>query len=79
MFEPKGLGSEGAGQSGDTRGLSHFADADSESGEELAEEGQAFEAGIISGIENAPNADEGEVTTREVSEEDVPPEYREER
>jgi hypothetical protein len=36
---------------------------DSESAEELLEEGQAFEAGIISGVEGAPDADKSEVTT----------------
>jgi hypothetical protein len=64
------------GQSGDTQGLSDLANADSESVEELAEEGQYFEAGIVSGIENAPDADAGEVTTREVPEDDVPVEYQ---
>ncbi len=76
-FEEKGVGSEAAGQSGDVQGLSQFPGADSESVEELAEEGQAFEAGIIRGVENAPDADASEVTTKEVPEDDVPPEYRE--
>jgi hypothetical protein len=75
-LEEKGFGSEAAGQSGDTQGLSRFADVDSESVEELAEEGQAFEAEVISGVENASPADEAEVTTTEVPEDDVPPEYR---
>jgi hypothetical protein len=71
----RGLGQDAAGQSGDTEGLSRAASAASESVEELLEEGQAFEAGIISGVENAPDADEAEVTTREVPEDDVPKEY----
>jgi hypothetical protein len=71
----RGLGSDAAGQSGDTEGLSSAAVADSESVEELAEEGQAFEAEAISGVEGAPDADEGEVRTREVPEDDVPKEY----
>ena len=66
---------ESAGQSGDTQGLSHRAIASSESVKELVEEGQYFEAGLINGIENAPDPDESEVKTHEVSEEDVPPEY----
>jgi hypothetical protein len=70
----EGLGPESAGQSGDNQGLSDVADADSESVDELAEEGQDFEAEVISGVEDAP--DEGEVRTREVPEDDVPPEYR---
>ena len=52
--------------------------ADSESVEELLEEGQAFEAGVISGVENAPDADKGGVRTRQVPEDDVPQEYLDE-
>jgi hypothetical protein len=70
-------GPETAGQSGDTQGLSNLAGADSESVEELLEEGQSFEAGIIRGVENAPDADVAEVTTREVPQDDVPLEYQE--
>jgi len=66
-----------AGQSGDTQGLSDSEEATSESVLELVEEGQAFEAGIIAGIENAPDADEGPIRTREVPEDDVPREYDE--
>jgi hypothetical protein len=66
-----------AGQSGDTQGLSDTDEATSESVRELAEEGQAFEAGIVSGIENAPDADAGPIRTREIREDDVPPEYDE--
>lgn len=73
--EREGFGARRAGQSGDTQGLSNIADADSESVEELVEEGQSFEAGVISGVENAPDADRGEVKTTEVREDDVPPEY----
>lgn len=76
VLEEKGLGSETGGQSGDIQGLSNIAGADSESVQELAEEGQAYEAEVIRGVENAPDADEGEVTTTEVPEDDVPPEYR---
>jgi hypothetical protein len=71
----RGLGSASGGQSGDTQGLSRREDVDSESVTELAEEGQDFEAGVVSGVENARDPDEGEVTTTEVSEDDVPPEY----
>jgi hypothetical protein len=63
------------GGGGDYSGLSVVEGADSESPRELLEEGQAFEAGVVSGVQNAPNADEGEVRTREVPEDDVPPEY----
>jgi len=71
----RGLGSSTGGQSGDTQGLSRMEDADSESVEELAEEGQYFEAAAVSGVENAKDPDQGEVTTSEVPEDDVPLEY----
>lgn len=73
--ERAGLGPESAGQSGDNQGLSDLAEADSETVEELLAEGQSFEAEVISGIENAPPADEEEVHTHEVPEDDVPSEY----
>ena len=52
-------GEEG-GQTGDEEGLSDVPEASSESVEELADEGQAFEAEVIDGVENAPLADEAE-------------------
>lgn len=70
-----GLGPSSGGQSGDTQGLSDVAEANSESVRELVEEGQFFEAEVISGVENAPDADVTEITTREVVEDDVPLEY----
>src|SRR5260221_304491 len=73
----KGVGPGSAGQSGDTQGLSDTQEADSESVEELIEEGQFFEAEVISGVENAPDADVAEVHTRQVPEDDVPDEYLE--
>jgi hypothetical protein len=73
----KGMGPGSGGQSGDTQGLSDVAGADSESVEELLEEGQFFEAEVISGVENAPDADVAEVHTRQVPEDDVPSEYLE--
>jgi hypothetical protein len=73
---PRGLGPESAGQSGDVQGLSEIADADSESVEELVEEGQALEAEAISGVEDAPDADTQEVHVHERPEDDVPEEYR---
>lgn len=66
-------GSEMAGQAGDLQGLSNLELADSESVAELVEEGQAFEADVVSGVENARDADESEVKTHEVPEDDVPP------
>lgn len=73
----KGLGPDSAGQSGDTQGLSDLAEADSESVEELLEEGQSYEAEVIAGIENAPDPDVSEVHTKQVPEDDVPSEYLE--
>ena len=73
----RGIGPDSAGQSGDTQGLSEDAEAGPESVEELTEEGQYFEADAISGVEDAPDADVSEVHTREVPEDDVPPEYLE--
>lgn len=64
-----------AGQSGDLQGLSGHEGADSESVDELLEEGNAFEAEVVSGVESADDADEQEVHTHEVSEDDVPGEY----
>ncbi len=49
-LDTRGLGPEAGGQAGDTEGLSRAELADSESVEELLEEGQAFEAGVVSGI-----------------------------
>jgi hypothetical protein len=72
----RGLGPNAGGQSGDIQALPRAEDVDSESVEELSEEGQAFEAEVVSGVENAPDADRGEVRTREVPEDDVPEEYR---
>jgi len=63
------------GDSGDLQGLSNRERADSESVDELLEEGNALEAGVVSGVEEADDADEQEVRTREVPEDDVPDEY----
>jgi len=65
------------GQSGDLQGLSSIADADSESVDELVEEGNAFEADVVAGVEEAGDDDEKEVRTHEVPEDDVPEEYLE--
>jgi hypothetical protein len=44
--------------------------------EELLEEGQAFEAEAILGVEDASGEEVAEVHTRQFREDDVPPEYR---
>jgi len=76
-YRRRGLGARSAGQAGDTQGVSSRVEVDSESVEELLEEGQAFEAEAVDGVENAPDADQGEVRTRQLPEDDVPEEYRE--
>jgi|HubBroStandDraft_6_1064221.scaffolds.fasta_scaffold05891_7 hypothetical protein len=72
------LGPDSGGQSGDLQGLTDVEGADSESVDELVEEGNAFEAGIISGVEDAGRRGDREVRTREVPEDDVPQEYLDE-
>jgi hypothetical protein len=74
---PRGVGAHSGGQSGDTQGLDANSEVDSESVEELLEEGQTFEAEILDGVENAPDPDQAEVHTRETNQDDVPGEYRE--
>ncbi len=78
-FQPKGLGARSAGQSGDVQGLSGIEGAASESVEELLEEGNAFEAEVVKGVEDADVTDEAEVITHEVPKDDVPAEYPSER
>jgi hypothetical protein len=60
---------------GDLQGLSGAAGADSESVDEMLDEGNAFEAEVVKGVEDADDADEAEVHTHEVPEDDVPEEY----
>jgi hypothetical protein len=71
-------GDESAGQSGDLQGLSNIEGADSESVDELLEEGNSFEAGVVQGVEDAGNFEGREVHTHEVPEDDVPEEYLDE-
>ena len=71
-------GRRSAEESGDLQGLSNVESADSESVDELLEEGNAFEAGVVSGVEDADEHDGREVHTHEVSEDDVPEEYLDE-
>lgn len=57
-----------AGQSGDNEGLSDIEDVDSESVNELVEEGQDYEADVISGVERAADRQGEEVRTQEEEE-----------
>jgi len=74
-FEPQEIRAGSAGQSGDLQGLSNVEGADSESVDELIEEGNAFEADVVAGVERADASDEKGVRTHEVPEDDVPGEY----
>lgn len=62
-------------QSGDFQGIRDVATADSESVAELLEEGNAFEADAVAGVEHADENEGREVHTHEVPEDDVPEEY----
>jgi hypothetical protein len=70
-------GAVSARQSADFEGLSRVEQADSESVDELVEEGNIFEAGAVAGVEEADDQDTREVHTHEVPEDDVPDEYLE--
>jgi hypothetical protein len=65
-FELEGLGARSGGQSGDLQGLSNVQGADSESVDELLEEGNAFEADAVKGVEDAEEADGEEARTHQV-------------
>lgn len=76
MPSKRELGPNSAGQSGDQQDISDLTDANDESVEELLEESNAFEAEAVLGAEDAEPADEAEVTTHELPEDDIPAEYR---
>ena len=77
-LDPKGSDSKSGGQSGALQGLSDIEGASSESVDELLEEGNAFEAEVVKGVEDAQDADEGEVRTHQrPQEEDLPEDFRE--
>lgn len=75
VLRPQKGSARSGGQSGDLQGLSDLRSADSESVDELLEEGNAFEADIVKGVEDAGNEPGREVHTHEVLEDDVPDEY----
>ena len=64
-----------AGQGGATQQISDTSISDSESVEELLEEGNAFEANVIYGVESARDHRTSEVIAHEIPEDDVPGEY----
>jgi N utilization substance protein A len=71
------VGPDSAGQSGDLQGISSTTGADSESVEELLEEGNTFEAEAVAGVERADDDEVSEVHTHQFPEDDVPREYLE--
>jgi hypothetical protein len=75
IFSREMPGPRSGEQSGDLQGLSNVESADSESVGELLEEGNAFEAGVVTGVEDAGEHGVKEVRTHEVPEDDVPEEY----
>ncbi len=75
-FDLRAVESRSGAQSGDLQGLRDTERADSESVDELLDEGNAFEAGIVAGVEEAEDDEEREVHTHQVPEDDVPEEYR---
>ena len=74
-FALEGLGAQSGEQSGDLQGLSDIQAADSESVDELLEEGNAFEAEVVKGVEDAEDADGAEVRTHEVPQNNITGEY----
>jgi hypothetical protein len=68
------VGSDSAGQSGDTQGLSQIADAAGESVEGLADTDQAYEAEAIGGVEDAADHPEKPVriTEDDARSDDIP-------
>lgn len=62
-------------QAGDDQGIARRERYDSESVQELLDEGQSFEGSAIEGMEEARDADRGPVRTHEPREDDLPEEY----
>ena len=61
--DPRQVGSDSAGQSGDAQRLSITEDADNDSVEELDENDQALEAATVEGLEDAADHPERPVHT----------------
>lgn len=61
--DPGQVGTDSAGQSGDTQGLSDIEDVSEESVKELIESDQAFEADVVEGSEDAADHPERPVHT----------------
>jgi len=78
-FALERLGARSGEQSGDLQGLSNVQGADSESVDELLEQGNAFEADVVKGVEDAGDDDEGEVRSHEGPQDDVPGKYQDKK
>lgn len=63
--DPREVGPDSAGQSGDPQRLSTIEDSDNESVEELADSDQALEASRVDGIEDAAEHPERPTHTHE--------------
>ncbi len=63
--DPGQTGPDSGGQSGDGQGLSSIADAATESVEELVDTGQPYEAGVVTGVEDAADHPEQPVPAHE--------------
>jgi hypothetical protein len=74
-FALERLGARPGEQSGDLQGLPNVQRADSESVDELLEQGNAFEAEAVKSVEVAGDSDEHEVRAHKVPQDDVPGEY----
>ena len=61
--DPRQVGPESAGQSGDPQRLSTIEDADNQSTDELRDTDQALEAGRVEGVEDAAEHPEPPVHT----------------
>jgi len=73
-FTREAVRSRSGAQAGDLQGLRDIESADSESVSDLIEEGNAFEADVVAGVEDADD-ELREVRTHEVPQDDVPGEY----
>ena len=73
--EPRIARRRSGDQGGDLQGVSRAERSDSESVDELVEEGNIFEASAVSGVERAEDNEEREVRTEQFPEDDVPEEY----
>lgn len=71
-IDPRGIGADAGGQSGDLQGLSEVEDVESESVEELVEEGQDYEAELVAGVERAGDSPDAGVPRRERKDEFEP-------